>query len=367
MRLLKTAALMLVLVDTVGCTDPVTIATWINVQEGSVLTTELFGAPQELPLEGGAFIRIDIDASNPLKIEGTIDVEQVRMGGQGGLFGNLCIRKDRDNLRQGSLSFDLLRLDQELEFPFAVVTSSSTFEALGFGEVVTEATPEGLDFPLNIALVEAAVVRGTVDQALELPVALESELNLSPSLMLTAILDLVLLSSSTPPAISPAVEQACSEKWAIQGREVDYVINPKSTYLRTVLDKTQPETVIDLAELGAEPGDTLKLQRKGAFKQGGILWDGTRVSAVFSSSDIVLDNGRRRVPGALEAGSNVKTPRTEVLRRPTDIAEDFEIPHGIFFVEVPPGATHLFLSPIDDFFRDNYSFELRIGVEVKKQ
>lgn len=31
---------------------------------------------------------------------------------------------------------------------------------------------------------------------------------------------------------------------------------------------------------------------------------------------------------------------------------------------MPAGATRLFLSSIDNYFKDNYSFELRVGVEL---
>jgi len=85
--------------------------------------------------------------------------------------------------------------------------------------------------------------------------------------------------------------------------------------MRTVADKAQPPAVIDLAQLGAQPGDTLRLRPKGMFKKQRVVWDANRISAVFSAGDMLRPNpsifgATNRVPGAIDAGNDVRTPRT---------------------------------------------------------
>jgi hypothetical protein len=68
------------------------------------------------------------------------------------------------------------------------------------------------------------------------------------------------------------------------------------------------------------------------------------------------------LPNAINAGTDVTTPRSAWLLNPTDIREDFEIGDATA-VTVPAGAKFLFLTPIDDHFDENFSFDLRIGVD----
>jgi hypothetical protein len=63
-----------------------------------------------------------------------------------------------------------------------------------------------------------------------------------------------------------------------------------------------------------------------------------------------------------DAGTDVFTPRTLWLLNPTDIRQDFEIGNATV-VSVPPGARFLFLTPIDNHYDDNFSFDLRVGID----
>ena len=47
----------------------------------------------------------------------------------------------------------------------------------------------------------------------------------------------------------------------------------------------------------------------------------------------------------------------------TDIPQDFEIT-GMRQIVVPPGAEYLFVSPLDNFFSENLSADLRVYLEV---
>lgn len=62
------------------------------------------------------------------------------------------------------------------------------------------------------------------------------------------------------------------------------------------------------------------------------------------------------MPGAIDAGVHDVTGGTWPGNEPTDIPEDFLIsgpPRSSITVVIPPGATHLFVTPADIYYRDN--------------
>ncbi len=144
-----------------------------------------------------------------------------------------------------------------------------------------------------------------------------------------------------------------------------FMVDARSTYLRQVFDRPRRPTVIALEDMGASAGDTLRLRRQGEFAR---TWfrsmTGNGMAAVFSASDALRSaRYRRRVVDAIDAGTDVVTPRTFFLRKRTDIAEDFEITDSVD-VTVPTGATHLLVTAIDDYFGDNQSQGFAVVVEV---
>ena len=154
---------------------------------------------------------------------------------------------------------------------------------------------------------------------------------------------------------------------SLQDSEQDFAVNAKGTYLRTVWDLPASPTVIALVDIGAEPGETLRLRRKGSFKRA-YRRTGDRLAAVFSSTEELAKNPKfwnspERVLGAIDAGQDVSTPKTFFWRQPTDIPQDFEITDSVE-VLVPAGARFLFVTPIDDYFGDNSSDELAVGLTV---
>lgn len=78
-------------------------------------------------------------------------------------------------------------------------------------------------------------------------------------------------------------------------------------------------------------------------------------SGIFSSSGVLLDQSYlHRVPGAIQADTP-NDPTTATYKcggELTDIPEDFRI-NASLFVEIPAGATHLFIGVADCWYSDN--------------
>ena len=136
-------------------------------------------------------------------------------------------------------------------------------------------------------------------------------------------------------------------------------LNPKATYLHVNSDAALNAVPIDLAALGYQPGDMVKLSRLGEFDSGPAPKGSIGLLGVFSSSNVLLPaTNLNRVPGAIEAGMDFASACTFFSCQPTDIPQDFAIgaPNGSFTsvcLTIPAGATHLFVGPHDSFFQDN--------------
>ncbi len=348
-----------------GCGQPLTIAAWMNVNPGSHVTSQVFGQTIDAPLEGGVFTIIALDLTNPLHITGTIDVPQVRLAAP----GLVCIRKDTSSTVRGTVEIDVLTGEQNIDFPLAVIANIAgiPLDAPGVG-----APPPGsIRFPLDPSLLEPILATGSLEGELSIPLEMDQEFQVGPFLKFPAHVEMSLTSSNRPPTVSAAAASECAAKWSLQGTELDYGMNARGTYLHTVLDNRQPPQLIDLASLGVVPGDRLQLRQKGSFSDD-VLATRRRVAGVFSASATLRDNpiggflwkfNPSRLPDAINAGVDVTTPRTFWLLVPTDIKEDFEIGSSTV-VTVPAGAKYLFLTPIDNHFDENFSFDLRVGVDL---
>lgn len=147
------------------------------------------------------------------------------------------------------------------------------------------------------------------------------------------------------------------------GQGADFGINPAATYLRVESGDPAPATVpIALSALGITPGTFVRLQVLGDFNSCSGCPSNTdserRMIAVFSSSSVLLAADQaQRVPGAIEAGADVVTATTQSSGAglTTDIPQDFEIKGTDMIVQVPPGATHLFVAAHDGDFNTFYS------------
>lgn len=346
-----------------GCGQPLTIAAWMNADPGAEISVRIFRQDITGPLEGGVFTIIRLDLSNPLHITGTIEVPQVRLGSP----GLVCIRKDVASALQGSIEIDLLTGEQNVDFPLAVIAGGPIFPDEFSG---TAAPPPGsVQFPIDAALLEPVLATGSVEGQLALPISLNQSFQIG-SVSIPSTVQMTLRSSNEPPLVSAELAAECGASWALQGSELDYGMNARGTYLHSVLDQRQPPQRIDLAELGVAPGDRIQLRRKGSYSDN-LQTNRTRIAGVFSATSQLRENpiggpfwnfNWSRLPDAIDAGRDVSTPRTLWLLNPTDIRQDFEI-GGTTVVTVPAGARYLFLTPIDNHFDENFSFDLRVGID----
>jgi hypothetical protein len=125
-----------------------------------------------------------------------------------------------------------------------------------------------------------------------------------------------------------------------------------------------------LEDAGLAPGDILKLSYSvtppGLYlicNNSAFLRTAAQIGVigVFSSSDTLLGHNAvdpvkpLRVPGAIDAGTDAFTGPTHFCNNePNDIPQDFQIfPPGGSTMQIPAGATHLFLGINDSFYADN--------------
>ena len=161
-----------------------------------------------------------------------------------------------------------------------------------------------------------------------------------------------------PPASVPVV--------AIGADPTTVAVDPRRTYLRTSSDASVDALRIELVSLGIVPGDLIRLERLGAWDCGGPCTDTVTVmGGVFSAGGTLLASSQpHRVPGAIEAGTDVVTGPTYFAGLPTDIPQDFLISDTT--IQVPDLATHLLVGTLDSLFSDNSDpngdFKLRISI-----
>ncbi len=131
-------------------------------------------------------------------------------------------------------------------------------------------------------------------------------------------------------------------------------INPLATYLRTSSDNgSLPAPALKLDTLGLAPGQFVLLERLGAFQpRGGVADASVGMLGVFSAGDTLLAASQpARVKHAIDAGVDIATASTYFGALVTDIPEDFFIDSVV--VQIPVGATHLFICASDQLYYDN--------------
>jgi hypothetical protein len=357
-----------------------TIRTWVKVIEeqssGSVVV-----AGTEFPLErveGGFLAVARLDTRNLLApLPGTIRLDDVRIAADEPqvlqevcTWGNPAIPSTGTVVvdilggpSSASLTLNLLattRLSTNINFPPVSLSQPATF-ALGSG--------------LTLDRLLAAQLSGSADGLFNTEASFVGD-SMVGTIPVQFQLDIQVTNDGTPPAFSPDLLAFCATFFETQGRELFWSVNSKSSYLLTAnLDDTKPPLVIELADVGAAPGDVLRLVRVGTFAPTSTLKDGTltALAGVFSSNATVLGMHERvRVPGAIDAGTDVTTGiviHCEIivvcLPTSTNIAQDFLIDPNVT-VTVPPGATHLMAAPLSPglLYRDNSGFGFGLTVEV---
>jgi hypothetical protein len=123
------------------------------------------------------------------------------------------------------------------------------------------------------------------------------------------------------------------------------------------VDLANAAQAIDLGAMGLVPGTTITLAPAGDWDAGPGGDTQTNMLGVFSAgAGLLAETAAHRVPGAIDAGVHDVTGGTWPNGQPTDIPEDFLIsgpPRSSLTVVIPPGATHLFVTPADIYYRDN--------------
>lgn len=359
-----------------GC-GRIVIPAWINiVEEQSSLDVTLLGATIPVAIEGGIFAEIVIDPSRLASgiVSGTVRIEDVRIVGDdnGRVLGKLCLWRNVDADNLGRLSVDIFAGTSSLELPLALRAYSTKLAPLLrnlTGSDILEIEPsmgEGGGVPLAVdpnALL-GALQTGSVTNLIELPVVLSQTMDLG-GIESAFTLDLLLRTDDRLAEFEPEHVEVCQEYWDQQGRQTVYPVNSKGTYLRYIWDSPQPPTTVALADIGAVPGDTLRIRRRGSYFPwiNAPAWHD--VVALFSSSTVVYGDPllAHRVPGAIDAGADVWTPLTYFFGQTTDIPEDFLVMDSVDVV-VPPGATQLLFTTLSESFQDNSNNGLRVELTV---
>jgi hypothetical protein len=170
------------------------------------------------------------------------------------------------------------------------------------------------------------------------------------------------------------------------------IVDPSATYLRTSEDYINgtPHSAFaySLASLGLSAGDTILLQRLGAYQaKAGGTDTSVGLSAVFSSSATIYGPVN---PSAAFTGTIVYTPTIRIpdalmttlpdyVSKPsyygnsyadplmtlsTDIAQDFNISTAGVTLTIPTTAQFIFFSANDNMFGDNTDPDHNFGLLI---
>ncbi|MFI5315560.1 MAG: hypothetical protein ACHQ6T_07655 [Myxococcota bacterium] len=365
-----------------GC-GKLTIRSWVNVDsadsDGFLATPILGPDPVEIHrLTGGFLGAIALNTTQlPGPLDGTISVDDVRIAGDTfpSIIGAICVWGDPAQASTGTIHLDVLGSTGSATLNLNLKSTGWALDILGLppGLIAQSAT-----FPLSgvgISQLLNASTSGSSDGLFATSASFVGDTNIfgAPA---SFSLDLVVNNESKPPLFDADLLDTCGKHFAEQGKDIFYGLNSKSSYLlASGSDQPTAPLVIKLADLGAKVGDNLKIDRVGTYDDTTELRDGnlTKVGALFSSSNVVnAANQLNRVPGAIDAGTDVSTGSylhciifpfcTSV---PTDITQDFAVTSGAM-VKVPAGAQYLIVAPIPDSLTwgDNSGFGLGVAITV---
>ncbi len=211
---------------------------------------------------------------------------------------------------------DVLNGTTETEDFLDAKAVTSVTEALAMGEIDFE---ESIDFDLGGALgpmeMLIAFTTGDLTRLFASRSTIASTMVTGP---LTSVfqLDTVVTNGALPPVFDDDLLAFCGDRFATPGMGYGtyYGVDTKTTYFRTagVDGKARDATPIRLSEIGAVPGDVLRLAPVGTWATGLSLEDGTnrRMGGVFSRGDALYPAwDLNRVAGAIDAGPELVTGR----------------------------------------------------------
>jgi hypothetical protein len=359
-----------------------TIRTWVKVVEAeSSGLIAVLGSDRPFDrVQGGLLAVVRVDTSQPTPIRGTMSLDDVRIAAsEPSLLGPVCVWGDPTRPTNGTVTIDLVGGESSADLVLNLLASTRFSEEIGF-EPTPLSQPASFDLSGSggglgaVQLLLEAERTGSADGLFATDAAFVGESTIS-GIPVRFELDLSLTNEGSPPLFSADLLEFCGPHFEEQGKSLFFSVNSKGSYLTADnTDKPALPLVIDLADVGAAPGDRLRLRSVGTYSERRELRDGTqtRMTAVFSASAQITDPAeRRRVPGAREAGSNVATPSVTrcILialcpKVPTDIPEDFRVDPQVD-VRVPNGATHLVVAafPAVLSYRNNSAFGFGVSVE----
>lgn len=366
-----------VLLATTGCGE-LTIRTWIKVVEdesAGAIEAGPFGTLALERIQGGFLATIQVDTNDIFNetLDGTIEVEKVLLAAsQPSVLGPVCVWGNPLVSSSGTVSLDLSGGASSADVALALLATTQATA----GQPPVELN-EDASFPLSGVTLDS-LLGGAEDGSADGLFATTASFEGSTEVLgfpATFALDLSVTNEATPPRFDPDLGFFCVLFFLQQGRDLYFGLNSKSSYLRAD-DEDEPAAplAIPLVDVGGAPGRVLRLSAVGTFAEEEILKDGseTRLSGVFSASDVVLPRTERyRVVDAIDAGSDFYTGSH--LRcffffcyfLPSDVPQDFRIDPSVDVV-VPAGATHLIVAPYarELEWEDNSGFGFGVSVEV---
>jgi len=380
LRIVFAAAGLAALLGLTGCGE-LTIRTWVKVIEAESTGSVQIAGGRPLVLnriQGGFLAKIVMDTTTiPAPIEGTLVLEDIRVAAaQNGPIQYVCAWKNPALPSEGTVFLDILGGEGATQ----VDTNLLTLAGLGGGIVTAVSTSTQLDLEGN--LLESflgAAESGAADGLFATRALFEGESVLG-GLPVIFTLDLGVTNDTTPPLFDEDHLYNCAYYWEGQDTGVlntalYHGVNSKSSYLRAWPgDVPKPPRVISLADIGALPGETLRLDTIGAFAELPELQDGgkTTMTAVFSSTNELRSASQRhRIPGAIDAGTDVNTGGflscflIFCSIQSSDIPQDFRV-DPTRSVVVPAGANYLFVAPLPPSrkWADNSGFGFGVDADA---
>ncbi len=379
-----------------GCGE-LTTRTWITIVEeesGGVVNVQFLTAdPVDYPivrLQGGFLAEVVVNLGDlPNPMNGSIELVDVRIAGQvDGPVGKLCTwndpnaHLDPDGGSKGDLVIDVLGGSAESTMKLDALAYTDVQRGLLWPPMDFE---EPIDFDIgavfDLQAFAEAFLSGSADDLFATSTSISSTVLMpedNPVITSIFTLDATVSNGSTPPSFDDDLWTFCGPHFESQGVGDAYVhmMNVKSGYLRhNGSDQPLDPLVIDLAEIGAGPGDVLRLSSVGTYAMLPALADGpdTRLGGVFSASDQVLPYTHLfRIPGAIDVGPELNTWVSITCsfgictdHGGDDVPYDFPIDPSID-ITVPAGASHLITAPVDGWrvWRDNIGLGFGISVVV---
>jgi hypothetical protein len=356
-RLALAAGALLALTTLTGCGD-LTIRTWVKVIESESSGTIRFFRPDANPfafqrIQGGFLATIVVNTENLLApLDGTLSVDDIRLAAEEPVrLGYFCAWQDPTKPSVGTVHLDVLGGSGSTQLTANLRTTSGLTGTVSEISAETNLNLEGDLLGTFLGAADSGAADGLF--ATRAPFSGTSNVG-----GITAFfdLDLSVTNDTTPPVFDADHLYNCAWYWEPdQGSALYHGVNSKSSYLRFWPgDEPRAPRVIALADIGAVPGETLRLDALGAFSDTTSLEDGNKktMTAVFSStSELKSGNNRYRIPGAIDAGTDVNTGGywscflIFCSFQSSDIPQDFRVDPGVSVV-VPPGANYLFVAPL---------------------